>query len=89
MNLTMGLDTVIALILLLASGAGGYAVLNKRVSDLEKPDNITDKEHKKLCQIATLEMKQHITTTMANFDSTVFQPAIQAILGEIKSGRKQ
>lgn len=66
---------------------GGYAVLQKRVKDLEDAKPLSIEKHKDLCQISKLEMKKHVTDTFVEFDSEKFQPAIKEILKEIKNGR--
>ena len=68
------------------SGVGGYAVLRKRVKDLEKneKDMLTEDKHDDLCEIARFKMKDHVTKTMTDFNSQTFKPAMKELLKEIK-----
>ena len=68
---------------------GGYAVLRKRVKDLEKDsdETLTKEKHDSLCKIATLEMKNHVSDamkeTMDGFNKETFNPAIKQLLKAI------
>lgn len=81
---------VILTILILAIGfIGGYAVLRKRVADLEEHENenLTEEKHESLCKIATLEMKKHVSDTMKDtideFTKETFKPALHQLLKAI------
>lgn len=71
------------------AGVGGYAVLKKRVGDLEENEEgtLSEDKHDDLCKIAKFEMKDHVTETMTNFDSSVFKPAMTELLKEIKNNK--
>ncbi len=83
---------VITIIILFASFIGGYAVLRKKVQDLEKSnDEKLDKDkHDDLCKITGLEMKKHVSDTMKdtldNFETKVFKPAMKQLLDAINGG---
>lgn len=77
--------TMVSLGIIFAGGVGGYAVLNKRVDDLEEENNLTEDKHTDLCKIVKLEMKQCLTDTLANFNTETFQPAIDRIIDEVKN----
>ena len=83
--------------ILFASIVGSYAVLRKRVTDLEKNDNkmngkidnkLDKDKHTDLCQIASLEMKNHVSDsinkTFDDFREKVFLPQIQNLMKAIK-----
>lgn len=79
----------VPIMVLFISFVGGYAVLRKRVNDLEEEGNekLDKDKHDDLCQIATLEMKKHVSDsmseTMKEFDAEKFQPALKSILKAI------
>lgn len=86
------LSFILTIFILFASIVGGYAVLRKRVKDLENDteEKLDEKDHEKLCKIATLEMKKHVSdsmkNTMDNFDTKTFQPAMTQLLKAINGG---
>lgn len=83
---------MLTLFLLLISFIGGYAVLRKRVKDLEDHDDekMDVEDHEKICKIASLEMKNHVSESMKqtldDWKVDVFQPAIEQILKAINGG---
>ena len=85
MDFGLNPGTLISLGVILVGGVSGYAVLKKRVNDLEEVDNLTVDKHDDLCTIAGLEMKQHLTDTIIEFESKTFKPAIQEIIQEIRN----
>ena len=84
---------ILTVVVLLVSFIGGYAVLRKRVKDLEDDNDkkMDEDDHQKLCKISTLEMKQHVSDTMKNtldeFKDEVFNPAMTQILKAINGDR--
>ena len=87
MDLGLNPGTLISLGVILVGGISGYAVLKKRVDDLEEEDSLSVDKHTDLCTIARLEMKQHLTDTIIEFDTKTFQPAIDRIINEVKNRR--
>jgi len=85
MALEINLAVLISVGVIAVSGIGGYAVLKKRVDDLEEEDNLPVDKHADLCTIAKLEMKQHLTDTLVDFTTKTFQPAIDRIINEVKN----
>ena len=83
-------EIIISIFIIFATFVGGYAVLRKRVKDLENTKNkkLDKDEHEKLCTIATLEMKEHVsdamTETLDDFESKVFKPAIDRIIKAVE-----
>ena len=83
------LSFMATIFILLISFIGGYAVLRKRVKDLEddSSEKLSESDHGKLCKITTLEMKNHVSDTMKDtidgFKTDVFQPAMQQLLKAI------
>lgn len=47
-------------------------------------EKLSEKEHKILCKNAALELKAHVSQTMADFTRDVFQPSIDSLIKEIK-----
>lgn len=78
--------SVLPWVVVVGGSIGGYAVLRKRVKDLEKngEGTLSKDKHEDLCEIARLEMKGHVTGTMTNFDSDVFKPAMKELMKELK-----
>ncbi len=83
---------VVTIVILLASFIGGYAVLRKKVQDLEKSNDekLDENDHEKLCKIASLEMKGHVSDAMKEtfdgFKREVFKPAMKELLKAINGG---
>lgn len=85
----VNLSILLSIAILMAGFIGGYAVLRKRVKDLEDDsgEQLSEEKHKSLCKIATLEMKTHVSKsmkdTMDEFDMKVFQPSLTKLLKAI------
>ena len=83
------ISLLLALFVLITGYVGGYAVLRKRVLDLEKAEDeaLTKEKHESLCKIASLEMKKHVSDsmkdTMDEFDTKIFQPSLVKLLKAI------
>ena len=84
---------VVTILVLLTTFVGGYAVLRKRVKDLEDDTSkdLTEDKHESLCKIATLEMKNHVSKSMKDtineFDEKIFQPSLTKLLNAINGGK--
>ncbi len=84
------MESVVLTIIVLAIGfIGGYAVLRKKVQDLEinTKKKLDSEKHEDLCKIAGLEMKKHISDTMKDtlddFKVNDFKPAMKQLLAAI------
>ena len=83
---------ILTLLVLIIGFLGGYAVLRKRVKDLEEHDTekMDVEDHTKICRIANLEMKEYISVTMKDtlneFKEDVFEPAIEQVIKAINGG---
>lgn len=87
------MESVVLTLIILAIGfIGGYAVLRKKVQDLEKSNvkKLDKDKHDDLCKIAGLEMKKHVSDTMKDtidgFKNEVFKPAMKELLKAINGG---
>lgn len=87
---------VFTVVILLVSFFGGYAVLRKRVKDLEDDNQdqnesidkkMSESDHIKICKISTLEMKKHVSDELKNtfddFKKETFRPAMTQLLKAI------
>ena len=85
-------SVLLTIFVLAASIIGGYAVLRKRVKDLEKDNEkkLDEEDHDKLCKIAGLEMKNHVSDVMKNtfddFRKEVFLPEMDKLFKAINGG---